>query len=48
MKFFSSAKEWTDAGGADATVGKLLEALDKVNKKGLTSKVLSQLNKLNN
>ena len=39
-KFFNVAKKWTDARGTDATVGKLLEAFDKVGKKGVASNML--------
>ena len=42
-KFFKVAKKWTDIEGTNATVGKLLEAFEKVEKKGAALKVLSQL-----
>ncbi|XP_065846510.1 uncharacterized protein [Oscarella lobularis] len=42
-KFFNVTKKWTDIKGTDATMGKLLEAFEKVEKKGAALKVLSQL-----
>ncbi|XP_065839246.1 death-associated protein kinase 1-like isoform X2 [Oscarella lobularis] len=44
MKFFDAVMQWRDREGLNATIGKLLEAFEKVGKKGAALKLLSRLN----